>query len=65
LAARYETVPAGDPRALAGAIEKLLGDEKRLAVMGEECRRVALEGYTLEIQAKRYAKLYEEMLRGD
>ena len=57
--------PAGDPRSLAAAIEKLLGDEKRLAVMGEECRRVALEGYTLEIQAKRYAKLYEEMLRGD
>jgi len=57
--------PAGDPRSLAAAIENLLGDEKRRAVMGAECRRVAVEGYTLEIQAKRYAKLYEEMLRGN
>jgi glycosyltransferase involved in cell wall biosynthesis len=57
--------PAGDPRSLAAAIEKLLGDEMRRALMGAECRRAAVDGYTLEVQAKRYAKLYEKMLRGD
>ncbi|MGB7283448.1 MAG: glycosyltransferase family 4 protein [Candidatus Acidiferrum sp.] len=57
--------PAGDARSLAAAIEALLGDDERRAAMGAECRRVAVEGYALEIQAKRYANLYEEMLRGN
>jgi glycosyltransferase involved in cell wall biosynthesis len=54
--------PAGDPRSLAAAIGNLLGDDKRRAAIGAECRRIAVEEYSLEIQAKRYANLYGKML---
>jgi len=54
--------PAGDARALAAAVEKMLGDGGLRAAAGKECRRVAVEEYALEIQARRYAKLYEDMV---
>jgi glycosyltransferase involved in cell wall biosynthesis len=58
-------VPPGDIDGLRDAIAGLLSNEEERTMMGAECRRVAVEGYTLEIQAKRYVKLYEEMLRGN
>jgi glycosyltransferase involved in cell wall biosynthesis len=30
--------------------------------MSRECRRIAVEQYSLEIQAERYQRLYEELL---
>jgi glycosyltransferase involved in cell wall biosynthesis len=58
-------VPPGDIDGLRDAIAGLLSNEEERTMMGAECRRVAVEGYTLEIQAKRYVRLYEEMLRGN
>jgi glycosyltransferase involved in cell wall biosynthesis len=55
------TVSPGDSVALARAMDELLADPERRAVMSSECRRVALEEYSLEVQAKRYCQLYEEM----
>jgi len=53
---------AGDADALAAAIRKLLMSPDRLGQMSIECRRVAVEEYSLEVQAKRYADLYSSLL---
>jgi glycosyltransferase involved in cell wall biosynthesis len=55
-------VPPDDVRGLRSAIEAILGDDERRARMSLECRRVAVEQYSLEIQAGRYHRLYEEVL---
>jgi len=57
------TVSLGDTQALGKAIEALLGDPGRRATMSSNCRRVAVEEYSLKIQAERYINLYEEMRR--
>jgi glycosyltransferase involved in cell wall biosynthesis len=43
-------------------INRGLADEAARQRMAERCRRVAVKEYNLELQAKRYARLYEEML---
>jgi glycosyltransferase involved in cell wall biosynthesis len=55
-------VPSEDVGGLRSAIEAILGDGERRARMSLECRRVAVEQYSLEIQAGRYRRLYEELL---
>ena len=57
------TVSPGDTEGLARAVEGLLGDPGRRATISSNCRRVAVEEYSLQIQAKRYEGLYSEMLR--
>jgi glycosyltransferase involved in cell wall biosynthesis len=47
---------------LRRAIAEILSDNGRLKEMASNCRRVALEEYTLEIQARRYFDLYDEVL---
>jgi glycosyltransferase involved in cell wall biosynthesis len=47
---------------LRRAILELLSDRDRLKDMAATCRKVACEEYSLEIQAKRYAALYQQML---
>jgi glycosyltransferase involved in cell wall biosynthesis len=54
-------VPPGNPGALRQAIVALLKDGELLASMARESRRVALEEYTLRVQAERYANLYGEI----
>ena len=50
-----------DPLDFRRAIVELLRDGERLKTMAGNCRRVACEEYTLEIQATGYAALYREM----
>ena len=57
-------VPAQDVRALHTAICELLQDPGRRAEMAANCRRIAVEEYALEVQARRYIELYEMILAG-
>jgi glycosyltransferase involved in cell wall biosynthesis len=56
-------VEVGNADALAGAIKELLGTPDRLREMSIKWRRVAVEEYSLEIQARRYAELYASLLQ--
>jgi glycosyltransferase involved in cell wall biosynthesis len=49
----------GDVVALGDAVARLLQDPMKRAAMGANCRYTALEEYTLEVQAHRYAALYK------
>ena len=52
--------PPGDVDALRDAIGQLLQDLAGWADMGANCRRIAVEEYALEVQARRYVALYEK-----
>ena len=54
----------GDADGLRAAILELLRDDSRRAEMSANCRNIAVAEYSLELQAKRYAALYESMLAG-
>ena len=47
---------------LRRAIFELLGDADRLKAMQTNCRKIAIEEYSLEIQARRYLDLYREAI---
>jgi len=55
-------VPAGDSMALRDAIVRLLNDPASREHMAAECRRIAVEEYSYELQTKRYVALYESLL---
>ena len=55
-------VPPRDARALGAVIAELLENPARRAEMSANCRRIAGEEYSLEVQARRYAQLYEKVL---
>lgn len=57
-------VERGDAEVLAGAIENLLSDSDRRQQMAENCRRIAVEEFALEVQARRYAELYASLVDG-
>ncbi len=57
-------VPARDVMALRAAIRDLLQDPTKRTQMAANCRRLAVEEYALEVQAKRYVELYETILAG-
>jgi glycosyltransferase involved in cell wall biosynthesis len=57
-----QAVPGRTPEALAEAICSLLNDPARCSEMGRNARRIALEEYSMEIQAKRYAELYATLI---
>jgi glycosyltransferase involved in cell wall biosynthesis len=54
-------VPPGDVHALRNAIASLLNDPQRRARMAEESRRIAIQEYKLDVQARRYMALYESI----
>jgi glycosyltransferase involved in cell wall biosynthesis len=54
--------PTGDTVALRGAIVEALRDDASRARMSEQCRRVAVEEYSLDVQAGGYVKLYETLI---
>jgi phosphatidylinositol alpha-mannosyltransferase len=51
--------PAGDQRALADALVRLLEDEPRRAALGEAARRLAIERYSWDDIGRRLAEIYE------
>lgn len=55
-------VAVGDVAQLRRVIEEMLRDSELRAAMAEKCRKIALEEYTLEKQARRYGTLYEELI---
>ena len=57
-------VPPQDASALRAAIAELLQNPAKRTEMAENCRRIATEEYSLEVQAQRYVDLYET-IRGE
>lgn len=57
--------PVGDVAGLRTAIAELLADPLMRAKLGANCRRIAVEEYALEVQARRYADLYRTLVPGD
>jgi glycosyltransferase involved in cell wall biosynthesis len=55
-------VAPGDAVGLRGAILDLLNDEQGRKKMAVHCREIATQEYSLEIQARRYLDLYEQIL---
>ena len=56
--------PTGDVAALRRAIVTALNDSEGRARMAGECRRVAVEEYSLDVQASQYIRLYESLRAG-
>jgi glycosyltransferase involved in cell wall biosynthesis len=56
--------PVGDVAALGVAIQKVLSDPVKGREMSANCRRIAVEEYSLEVQARAYARHYETILAG-
>ncbi len=54
--------PSGDVGALRDAIAELLENDEKREEMSKNCRRMAVEEYSAEIQAQRYLKLYQSIL---
>jgi glycosyltransferase involved in cell wall biosynthesis len=54
--------PTGDTVALRDGIVKLLRDPTGRAGMSQHCRRIVLEEYSLDVQARQYVRLYESLL---
>lgn len=57
-------VPPQDANALRTAIAEMLQNSAKCTEMAENCRRIATEEYSLEVQAQRYVDLYET-IRGE
>jgi len=53
----------GDTQALRAGIAHLHRDRTKRAAMGENSRTVALQEYSIEVQAHRYAQLYQAALQ--
>jgi glycosyltransferase involved in cell wall biosynthesis len=52
-------VPAKDPAALGTAIRELLQVPAKRSELAVQCRRIAVEEYSLALQVQRYVELYE------
>ncbi|WP_405434292.1 glycosyltransferase family 4 protein [Micromonospora sp. NBC_00617] len=55
-------VPAGDPRALAGALSPLLDDPAERLHLGEVGRKVVAEGYSLDVMLNALDRVYQRIL---
>ncbi len=55
--------PTGDAEGLRDAVLKAIGDDPATRRgMAENCRRIAVEEYSLEAQGRSYARLYESLI---
>ncbi|MUG96754.1 glycosyltransferase [Scytonema sp. UIC 10036] len=52
-----------DPNDLCNGIVQLLEDNSLRQDMAQNCRKIALKEYSLELQAKRYIELYQQALQ--
>ncbi len=55
-------VPRADAGALSAAIQDLMGGTEKRRGMKAACRRIAIDEYPLELQARRYVQIYESLL---
>jgi glycosyltransferase involved in cell wall biosynthesis len=55
-------VERANSTALGAAIERLLQDPGLRSQMSANCRRVAVQEYALDVQARRYVELYDTLL---
>jgi glycosyltransferase involved in cell wall biosynthesis len=55
-------VEPGNSRALGETIGELLNNEGRRRQMSANCRRIAVEEYAMDVQARRYEELYTSLL---
>jgi glycosyltransferase involved in cell wall biosynthesis len=55
--------PTRDVAALRDAVKQVLSEPAKRAEMSANCRRVVLEEYSMEVQARAYAALYEQLCR--
>jgi len=51
-----------DPEDLSKGIRQLLEDESLRTNMSQQCRRIALEEYSIELQVQRHIELYRQLL---
>jgi glycosyltransferase involved in cell wall biosynthesis len=58
-------VPLGDVAGFATAMKNLLLKAERRREMSVNCRHLAVEEYSLEVQARRYLKVYKELVNSD
>jgi glycosyltransferase involved in cell wall biosynthesis len=58
------TVPPGNPRALADAINSLLSDPRRRAVMGAAGKRRVAQEFSLEVMTQRTLAVYSQVMDG-
>ena len=56
-----ELAPTKDVAALRAAVKNLLNDPEGRAKMAENCRRIVLTEYSLEVQSRAYLSLYERL----
>jgi glycosyltransferase involved in cell wall biosynthesis len=59
------TAPVSDTTAFAEAVIRVLGDPGLSAQMGDSSRKIAVDEYPLELQARRYADLYRQLSDGE
>jgi glycosyltransferase involved in cell wall biosynthesis len=55
-------VPPYDVPALRAAVLGLLQNEEKRREMSRNCRQIAVDEYSLDLQARRYSELYESLL---
>ncbi len=53
-----------DSEDMSHGIEQLLEDESLRSYMSQQCRRIALEEYSLELQVQRHIELYRQLCNG-
>jgi glycosyltransferase involved in cell wall biosynthesis len=60
-----ELAPTKDVPALRQAVKNLLNNGDVRAKMSENCRRIVLAEYSLEVQSRAYLSLYERLVEAD
>lgn len=58
-------VPPKDVSVLQAAMVQLLQNPEKQRMIADNCRRIAVEEFSLEVQAQRYIQLYNEILEGN
>ena len=57
-----ELIPSGNVRKMADTILSLLFDDKSRNRMQRNCRKLVLEKFSLDVQARQYLKLYKRLI---